>query len=167
MSQTIPLGADARERFLLEIAAVVPPARVAEAHFFAPIRQGQIETGVCVIAALPEGAQPLGAEPEPVDGDASESAPAAESDPPFPEGASISSRHVVYSARYRWTRKGPERGKWDCEVVAEADAPLLTVEMVVQGVRQRANEPLEVERVEGDAVRAMIAEAQQRWPATA
>lgn len=151
MSQTIPLGADARERFLLEIAAVVPPERVAEAHFFAPMRQGQIETGVCVIAAMPEGAQPLGNEPE------------AE----FPEGASISSRHVVYSARYRWTRKGPERGKWDCEVVAEADAPLLTVEMVVQGVLKRANEPLEVERIDGDAVRALIAEAQQRWPATA
>jgi hypothetical protein len=151
MSQTIPLGADARERFLLEIAAVVPPERVAEAHFFAPLRQGQIETGVCVIAALPEGAQPPGSDPE----------------ADFPEGASISSRHVVYSARYRWTRKGPERGKWDCEVVAEADAPLLTVEMVVQGVLKRANEPLEVERIDGDAVRALIAEAQQRWPATA
>ncbi len=148
MTQTIPLGADARERFLLEIAAVVPPQRLAEAHFFAPLRQGQIETGVCVIAALPEGAEPL---PEVEASDA----------PEFPEGAKISARHVVYSARYRWTRKGPERGKWECEVVAEADAPLLTVEAVVQGVRQRASEPLEVERVDGDTVRAMIAQAQQ------
>ncbi len=159
MTQTIPLGSDARERFLLEIAAVVPPHRIAEAHFFAPLRQGQIETGVCVIAALPEGAEPLPAAAEPVEG---AEAPAE----PFPEGARISARHVVYSARYRWTRKGPERGKWECEVVAEADAPLLTVEAVVQGVKQRASEPLEVERIDGETVRAMIAQAQQQWATT-
>lgn len=132
MTQTIPLGSDARERFLLEIAAVVPPQDLAEVHFFAPMRQGTIETGVAVIAALPETA----------------------------------TRHVIYSARYRWTRKGPERGKWESEVVAEADAPLLTVEAVVNGVRQRASEPLEVQKVEGDAVREMIAQAQQRWQTT-
>ncbi|HRN53423.1 MAG TPA: hypothetical protein PK788_07995, partial [Gemmatimonadaceae bacterium] len=85
----------------------------------------------------------------------------------FPEGARISSRHVVYSARYRWTRKGPERGKWECEVVAEADAPLLTVEAVVQGVQHRSNEPLEVQKLDGDTVRAMIAQAQQQWQKTA
>ncbi len=189
MTQTIPLGSDARERFLLEIAAVVPPHRLAEAHFFAPLRQGQIETGICVIAALPEGAEPLpsgiadsplsenpehppaemqGEEAlgsvEPADGSADVP---ADGPAQYPEGARISARHVVYSARYRWTRKGPERGKWECEVVAEADAPLLTVEVVVQGVKQRASEPLEVERIDGDTVRAMIAQAQQQWPTTA
>ncbi len=158
MTQTIPLGADARERFLLEIAAVVPPHRLAEAHFFAPLRQGQMETGVCVIAALPEGAEPE-SELVPVAEPDAEPVPAAE--PEFREGARISARHVVYSARYRWTRKGPERGKWECEVVAEADAPLITVEAVVQGVKQRASEPLEVERLDGDTVRAMLAQAQQ------
>jgi hypothetical protein len=85
----------------------------------------------------------------------------------FPEGARISSRHVVYSARYRWTRKGPERGKWECEVVAEADAPLLTVEAVVQGVQHRSSEPLEVQKLDGDTVRTMIAQAQQQWQKTA
>lgn len=133
MSQSIPLASDARERFLLEIAAVIPAERLAEAHFFPPLRQGQIETGVAVLAATPETGE---------------------------------ERHVVYSARYRWTRKGPERGKWECEIRAEADAPLVTVEAVVEGVRQRANEPLEVERLEGDAVRALIAEAERRWPTT-
>lgn len=147
MSQTIPLGADARERFLLEIAAVVPPERIAEAHFFAPLRQGQIETGVAVLAVRPEGA--VADDPEiPADQDF---------------GASISSRHVVYSARYRWTRKGPERGKWESEVVAEADAPLLTVEAVVQGVKERLTDPEEPTRLPGDVVRAQIADAQQRW----
>jgi hypothetical protein len=232
MTQTIPLGSDARERFVLEIAQVLAPERIVEAHFFAPLRQGQIETGVCVLAALPEGADPLPSETSP-SGDAAsssvldhgvspaesatdraesasadhqwsktdehsertagaaetdgatgvavaagadadggpEGAAAAADDPgtaaPFPEGARISSRHVVYSARYRWTRKGPERGKWECEVVAEADAPLLTVEAVVQGVQHRSSEPLEVQKVDGDAVRAMVAQARQQWPTTA
>ena len=189
MTQTIPLGSDARERFVLEIAKVLAPERIVEAHLFAPLRQGQIETGVCVLAALPEGAEPLPVKPLPaetVDGtveamvEAAESAEATEATDAtavaestdavaeaFPEGARISSRHVVYSARYRWTRKGPDRGKWECEVVAEADAPLLTVEAVVQGVQHRSSEPLEVQKLDGDTVRAMIAQAQQQWPKTA
>jgi hypothetical protein len=130
MNQSLPLAADARERFLLEIKTVVPAERLAEAHFFPPMRQGPIETGVAVIAATPE-------------------APAT--------------RHVIYSARYRWTRKGPERGKWECEVTAEADAPLLTVEKVVEGVRHRIGEAFECEKLDGDAVRALIAEAERRW----
>ena len=150
-TQSIPITSNARERFLLEIAAVVPPARLAEVHFFPPIRQGPIETGVAVIAAMPEGAELA----SPTD----ETAP-----PEMVEGATLPSRHVVYSARYRWTRKGPERGKWACEIVAEADAPLLTVEAVVQGVRQRLSEPVDAERVEGEALRAQIAEAEKRWP---
>lgn len=153
MTQSIPLASDARERFLLEIAAVVPPHRLAEVHFFAPLRQGPVETGVAVIAAMPEGAAPPADAPDDVPEH-------------FPEGASLPSRHVVYSARYRWTRKGPDRGKWESEVLAEADAPLLTVETVVQGVRRRANEPLDVERVPGDVVRAQILEAQRRWTTT-
>ncbi|WKW11516.1 hypothetical protein Strain138_000771 [Pseudogemmatithrix spongiicola] len=166
MTQTIPLGSDARERFVLEIANVLAPERIVEAYFFAPLRQGQIETGVCVLAALPEGADPQPTEP--VSGDSSDTEALAEaSAPAFPEGARISSRHVVYSARYRWTRKGPERGKWECEVIAEADAPLITVEAVVQGVQRRASEPLEVQKIDGDAVRAMVAEAQRQWPKTA
>lgn len=153
MTQSIPLASDARERFLLEIAAAVPPARIAEVHFFPPMRQGPIETGVAVIAAMPEGATLASA-----------------ADPAEPtelvEGASLSSRHVVFSARYRWTRKGPDRGKWEAEVVAEADAPLLTVETVVQGVKRRAEAPDESERMPGATARALIAEAQRRWQTT-
>lgn len=156
MTQSIPLGSDARERFLLEIAAVVPPHRVSEVHFFAPLRQGPMETGVAVVAAMPEGALE---QEVPVDADA---APIEE--PQYPEGAHLSARHVVYSASYRWTRKGPERGKWESEVVAEADAPLLTVETVVKGVMQRSSDPLAVEKLDGDTIRAMIEKAQQRWP---
>jgi hypothetical protein len=192
----IPLSSDARERFLLEIAAVVPKHRISEVYFFPPLRQGPMETGVAVIAAMPVGASPIFAMAEATAGeaevtataDASASAdaespeqiasvepaetvgstePASADAEEYVEGAKISSRHVVYSARYRWTRKGPERGKWECEVVAEADAPLLTVEAVVQGVRQRANEPVEPEKLEGDAVRAMLATAERHWATTA
>lgn len=131
--QTIPLASDARERLLLAIAEQVAPERIAEVHFFPPIRQGTLETGVAVVAAVRTG----------------ESSPQ--------EG-----RHVVYTARYRWTRKGPERGKWEHEVIAEADAPLVTVEAVVRGVQQRANDTVEPERVSGDEARARISEARCR-----
>ncbi len=123
-----PAAADTRARFLAAIAEVVPEDRLAEIHFFEPIRQGPIETGVAVVGAEPEA------------GD----------------------RHVVFMARYRWTRKGPERGKWASEVVAEADAPLVTVEAVAQGVRQRTAGESEAERMSGDEARAILAEARAR-----
>ena len=43
-----------RERFLVAIAASVPAERLIELHFFPPIRQGGVESGVAVIAAHPE-----------------------------------------------------------------------------------------------------------------
>ena len=131
--QTIPLSSDARERLLLAIAEQVDPERIAEVHFFPPIRQGTLETGVAVVAALRSVAE-------------------------VPERE----RHVVYTARYRWTRKGPERGTWESEVVAEADAPLVTVEAVVKGVQQRSNDTVEPERVSGDEARARITDARCR-----
>jgi hypothetical protein len=55
-------------------------------------------------------------------------------------------RHTVYTARYRLVVKGPERGRWEADIVAEAEAPLLTVEMVVRGVQRRAGEESEILR---------------------
>ena len=55
-------------------------------------------------------------------------------------------RHTVYTARYRLVQKGPERGKWESDVVAEAEAPLITVEMVVRGVQRRAGEESDTTR---------------------
>ncbi|HKW12427.1 MAG TPA: hypothetical protein VJO33_18715, partial [Gemmatimonadaceae bacterium] len=43
-----------RERFLLAIAATLPAERFIELHFFSPIRQGGVESGVAVIAAHPD-----------------------------------------------------------------------------------------------------------------
>jgi hypothetical protein len=121
---------DTQRRFLLAIAEQVPPERVAEARLFRPMRQGGQETGVAVVAVEPE--------------------PATEPDSPHP------SRHVVYSARYRLVLKGPERGRWETTVTAEADAPLSAVEAVVRGVLRRAGEDDEPERFSGQAFRQAL-----------
>lgn len=71
-------------------------------------------------------------------------------------------RHTVYSASYRNTLKGPDRGKWEVEVTAEADAPLLTVDAVVQGVMKRAGEQFEPERLSAHEFHSIIG-----WTATA
>lgn len=65
-------------------------------------------------------------------------------------------RHTVYSASYRNTLKGPERGKWEAEVRAEADAPLITVDAVVQGVMKRAGEPFEPEKLTASEFRTIV-----------
>ena len=65
-------------------------------------------------------------------------------------------RHTVYSASYRHTLKGPERGKWESEVTAEADAPLMTVELVVQGVMKRAGEPFQPEKLTASEFKTII-----------
>ncbi|MDQ6612748.1 MAG: hypothetical protein M3Y64_09975 [Gemmatimonadota bacterium] len=62
-------------------------------------------------------------------------------------------RHTVYTARYRLVVKGPERGKWEIDVVDEADAPLLTVETVVRGVQRRAGEETATVRYDAAALR--------------
>src|SRR5205085_503843 len=153
----------------------IPAERVIEIHFFAPIRQGGVESGVAVVAAAleqdpaidsaaAEGAPPrssvaddapvaLGSvvyadrAPEDDAGDLLEdSLPPAllahgadarasdvaeeEEREPTPEPPPL--RYTVYSAKYRLVLKGVERGKWETQIVAEADAPLLTVETVVR-----------------------------------
>ena len=125
---------DTRRRFLLAIADQVVADRVDEVRVFRPIRQGGQETGVAVIAVEPElVADPL-------------------------ESEAIS-RHVVYSARYRLVLKGPDRGRWETTVTAEADAPLAAVEAVVRGVLRRAGEDEEPERLTGESFRqALVAE---------
>jgi len=45
---------ETRARFLAAIAKQIPAERIAEAHLFAAIRQGGMESGVAVIALEPE-----------------------------------------------------------------------------------------------------------------
>lgn len=120
------------ERFLKAIVERVPAERIVELHLFPAIRQGQIETGVAVVAAEP---------------------------PPGPELALQAVRLEVHTARYRLTRKGPERGKWEIEVKTQADAPLEAVETVVRGVQDRAGEAIEPTRLTGRELLALMSEA--------
>ncbi|HVE35132.1 MAG TPA: hypothetical protein VNC18_16325 [Gemmatimonadaceae bacterium] len=145
---------ETRERFLLAITQQVPAERIAEIHFFAPIKQGGVESGVAVVAAWPEPgitvdqAPPDAELPPPDESDdavaESPSRPAAESKP------------VVYTARYRLVLKGPDRGKWEASVTAEADAPLVSVDAVVRGVQRRAGDVEEATRMEGSEVRESL-----------
>lgn len=198
-----PIASDTRERFLAAIAQVVPAARIAEIHFFPPIRQGPIETGVAVVGAEPESASPAedvtvgtaavqgedkvdaereadvaaetdtaeveeeipAAGAEEVEAEvaaADESAVAAPSAPTAAAEPHRAPRHIVFMARYRLTRKGPDRGKWESEIIAEADAPLVTVEAVAEGVRKRSHDESAAERIDGQEARAILAAAEAR-----
>jgi hypothetical protein len=150
---------ETRERFLLAIVDKVPAERIAEIHFFSPIKQGGIESGVAVVAAwtgdsgLGTGDSGVGTASglEPRDPALRASSP--QSRVPSPQSPV---RPVVYTARYRLTLKGPDRGKWESSVVAEAEAPLVTVDAVVRGVQRRAGDVEDPTRMEGDDVRARV-----------
>jgi hypothetical protein len=189
---------ETRERFLRAIANTIPAERVIEIHFFQPIRQGGVESGVAVIAAalepestpddmLPPKAPSLDdvpvargeivfADRAPVGegaamlsdsiplelnatevtdgmGDRGDDDPVGNSadaaEPPLP-------RYTVYSAKYRLVLKGPDRGKWETQIVAEADAPLVTVVAVVRGVQRRSGDLEVAELMKGEEVRARL-----------
>jgi hypothetical protein len=135
-----------RERFLLAIASALPAERFIELHFFQPIRQGGVESGVAVIAAHPERSDAA------ILADAAPS-PETEDDVIPPDDEQRPRRYTVYSATYRLVLKGPERGRWESSIVAEADAPLVTVETVVRGVQRRAGDADEPDRMSGDEAR--------------
>ena len=127
---------ETRERFLVAIAEQIATDRIAEIHFFKPIKQGGVESGVAVVALVMPHAVGA-AEPE--------------------EGSTTGLRHTVLTAHYRLTLKGIDRGKWQVTVVEEADAPLITVDTVVRGVLRRAGDLDDPERMEGDAIRDALA----------
>jgi hypothetical protein len=141
---------ETRERFLLAILTRVPAERVTEIHFFSPIKQGGVESGVAVVVERGE----IGEGSAEIEAPESELAlvapePSADSAPPSP-------RYVVHTARYRLTLKGIDRGKWETSVFAEADAPLITVDAVVRGVQRRSGDVDDAVRMEGDEVRAFV-----------
>jgi hypothetical protein len=107
--------------------------RVAEVYLFPPLRQGAIESGVAVLAVTD----------------------------PVTDQESGDARHIVYTATYRHTRKGPDRGSWSVDVVAQADAPLDAVAAAVRGVHRRAGEGdgAEADRISGSQFRALLADA--------
>src|SRR5689334_15587853 len=50
----MPMLSETRERFAKAILAQVQGERIVEIHFFQPIKQGGVESGVAVLAALPD-----------------------------------------------------------------------------------------------------------------
>ena len=125
---------ETRERFMKAIAERVTRDAIEAAHFFQPIKQGGIESGVAVVAVAMSSA-------------------AADANAP---SALAENRLTVYTAQYRLTLKGPERGKWEFTMTADADAPLTTVEKVVSGVQRRSGDAEEPSRVTGDEFREML-----------
>lgn len=65
-------------------------------------------------------------------------------------------RLAILCARYRLVLKGPDRGKWDLEVVHQADAPLATLDRVIAGVVRRSGETAEPERLSAETLRARL-----------
>ncbi|HET6679672.1 MAG TPA: hypothetical protein VFG84_00600 [Gemmatimonadaceae bacterium] len=143
---------ETQQRFLREIAERVSPDRVLELYLFPSIRQGGMESGVAVFAAEEERAF----SPE-EDADVAASA-VDDQEPLDPDAPAPITRFVVYSASYRLTLKGHERGAWDAEVTAEADAPLHTIDDVVRGVQKRTGERGDAHRLTGDAFRSALIE---------
>jgi hypothetical protein len=164
---------ESRERFLREIVANIPVERIEEIRMFEPIRQGGKESGVALIAVLPD--EPDLPPPPPADSWLTTDAPLAdERDRPAQAddsswgadsaGVPAPRRLVLYRGQYRHTLKGADRGKWEVEIVAEADAPIATVDDVVRGVQRRSGDDAEPERMTGDALRASLAEGS--WTGT-
>ena len=171
---------ETRARFLASIAKQLNPDRVAEVHLFSAIKQSGVESGVAVIAVeldLPSvdvdggEAQPeaiadaaIVETPETVavsDQLADESAfvsdelPSAEAEP-VPTIDVPAARFTIFTARYRLTLKGIDRGKFEVNVTEEADAPLVTVEAVLRGVQRRSGDAEEIMRLSGEEFRALL-----------
>ena len=68
----------------------------------------------------------------------------------------VMSRLIIHTARYRLTLKGVDRGKWEVDVVAEADAPLEALDAVVRGVQRRSGEGAEPDRLNAEAFRGAL-----------
>jgi len=150
---------DLSARFLRAISERVPADRVLELFLFPPLRQGQLESAVAVVAVGPERPVP--------DGDGATQGPPVPGEPEVSERsagdqrpASPDSVHrvAVYTATYRYVRKGPERGAITFDLVLEAEAPLDAVAAVVRGVQRRAGDGVEgeAERMTGGAFRERV-----------
>lgn len=143
-----------RSRFLASIAQRIAPEHVGALFLFGPLRKGVLETGVAVVATTrTEPPVPVDVGGEAVEGD------------PVPASRVRDGSLTVLTATYRHTIKGPDRGKWEFELLEHADAPLVTVESVVRGVQQRHDDGGEPERIAIDELRAALAEGVWTAPA--
>ena len=151
---------ETRERFLAAIADKLPAERIIEAHLFQPIKQSGFESGVAVIAVDEQpNIRGVAVDEQPnIRGEAAAENPiraegAAEN---TVIGAAENARLAVFTAKYRLTLKGADRGKWEFAVQVDADASLVTVDRVVRGVQRRSGDTEDPERLSGDEFRALL-----------
>jgi hypothetical protein len=137
MALTESRVSETTERFLRAIAERLAPDRVVEVHLFPPLRHGPIESAVAIVAVADDG-RPVTTGSEPIAG-VGDGLPTDPSPVLGHRSDGDAARHVIYTATYRHTRKGPDRGAWSVEIVAQADAPLDAVAAVVRGVHRRSD----------------------------
>ena len=112
---------------LLEaLAERMPREEVEAVYAFPPVRREGREHGVAVVSRVTGG----------------------------PSGEGESGRRLVYRARYVVPLKGPDRGKVTLAVEETAEAPAALLPEVLEGVRRRADEAGEAERVDLTAWKA-------------
>jgi len=137
---------ETQQRFLKAIAERIPADHVAEVRLFPAIRQGHVESGVAVVAVEALAADtgerevPLVATPGDVGERSEDFEPLTSAIPSHVTPRTSPLRFSILTAHYRLTFKGPDRGKWEFELVHDADAPLETVEHVVRGVVRRVGD---------------------------
>lgn len=181
---------ETQQRFLKAIAERVPVDRIVEVRVFPALRQGAVESGVAVVAVEAANSASVDSEvpvsialsddranPAPALSPAPARAPAPAPAPALgpatssqfeQEATSIqpsSPRFEILTAHYRLTLKGHDRGKWEFELVHDADAPLDTVEQVVRGVAHRVGEAEEAELLTSATFQRALTEPW--WSATA
>ncbi len=152
---------ETQQRFLKAIAERVNGDNIAEVRLYPTVRVGPIESGVAIIATT-EPAVVASADAASARGDSQAEHPeAAESDTVIEESLVASGRQdrlSILTAHFRHTVKGPDRGKWEFNMVHDADAPIETVENVVRGVARRAGEDGEPELLSGTDFQRALAE---------
>lgn len=65
-------------------------------------------------------------------------------------------RLAILCARYKLIVKGPDRGRWDLEIVHQADAPLDTLDSVIKGVVRRSGDDAVPERFSRQSLRDLL-----------
>lgn len=80
------------------------------------------------------------------------------------EGRAAITRYAILTAHYRLVLKGPDRGKWEVDIVHEADAPLDTLARVARGVARRAGDSADPEHFSGESLRHAL--EQPVWATT-
>jgi hypothetical protein len=74
-----------------------------------------------------------------------------------PHGSDRARRRLaILCARYKLVFKGVDRGRWDLEIVHQADAPIETLDRVIAGVIRRSGDTAEPERYTQQSLRESL-----------